>query len=524
MPEVAERSVSTLRFPALGADAHLEQYLGAWALHDAQGMYRLVARMDMAAHVDRSRADSRERGERGARRASYEIATAAGPSGAATSIAIIEVRGMLTKYGSSVGEPNGMLRLRQVVRKAAADESIGGILLVIDSPGGTVSGTKDFADDIAKAAQRKPVHAYIEDLGASAAYWIASQCSRVSCNASAIVGAIGTYAVVEDSSKAAADAGITVHVVRAGEMKGAGEPGTEVTEEQLAHWQRMVDTQNDFFVKGVAFGRGMSLEVAGGVADGRVHVGAQALELGLVDAVEDFDAAVSALVSAPRGSGTGARALMSATAENANNDAGAVALEEAKEAQVMSATTTTAKKGRAAIKAETAKSEGDGGEDGEDEEIETGAEAPKKAEPSSRGPAAPAAATITELKAAIPDSTAEFRETCMEQGLTVAQAKGIWAAQPKATAKDEPQNKRYGSPGVSAGIGSGKQSARAATGSAIADFDERVREEMNTRKCSRMTAVQSVAAADPELHKAYLMETNPGRRQRNDIENKFDDR
>jgi len=162
---------------------------------------------------------------------------------------------------------------------------------VIDSPGGTVAGTRDLADEVARAAKQKPVVAYIEDLGASAAYWIASQANKIYANPTAIVGSIGTYGVICDFSAQAAMIGVKVHVLRAGQFKGAGEPGTEITPEQLAEWQRIVDQLNEHFVRGVAAGRkGLSLAAVRELADGRAHVGEAAVTLGLVDGVQSFDA------------------------------------------------------------------------------------------------------------------------------------------------------------------------------------------------------------------------------------------
>src|SRR5690606_12569029 len=90
------------------------------------------------------------------------------------------------------------------------------------------------------------------------------------------------------SSVAAERAGLKIHVVKAGEMKGIGESGTAITDEQLTELQRIVDDVNSFFVTSAAKGRAMPLETMRKLADGRVHVAADAQRLGLIDGVATF--------------------------------------------------------------------------------------------------------------------------------------------------------------------------------------------------------------------------------------------
>jgi ClpP class serine protease len=99
---------------------------------------------------------------------------------------------------------------------------------------GSYPGRTNWQADVREANKKKPVTAYIEDLGASAAYWVASQAGKIYSNEPGFVGSIGTYLVVEDWSGAAEGAWASkVHVVKAGEFKGAGYPGTPVTDAQL---------------------------------------------------------------------------------------------------------------------------------------------------------------------------------------------------------------------------------------------------------------------------------------------------
>jgi signal peptide peptidase SppA len=233
-------------------------------------------------------------------------------------IAIVELRGTLMKQASSFSGGTSTVRARRLMRAAAASDDVTGCLLVIESPGGTVAGTHELAADIAAFASKKPCFAYIEDLGASAAYWFASQAQRISTGPASLVGSIGCFSAVVDLSKKAEQDGVKVHVVRFGKFKGAGTPGTEITEEQLAKWQRIVDAHGEDFVAAVARGRNLATDVVRALADGDIHKGAAAKQKSLVDAVESKEEAYAALVAQTRKSKTSPRSkAMSESPANA---------------------------------------------------------------------------------------------------------------------------------------------------------------------------------------------------------------
>ena len=206
--------------------------------------------------------------------------------------AIIQIWGITLKQESCLFCSTSTVFARRQIRAAVRNDAVKAILLHVDSPGGTVAGINDLADDIFAARQRKPTVAFIEDLGASAAYWAASQAGQVFMNPSGSAGGIGTYAVVVDASRAAKTEGVKVHVIKAGKFKGAGTFGTEITDEQLEMFQERVDQLNEFFIQSVARGRGMSLNRVRELADGRVHIGQAAVKLGLVDGLKSLDEVV----------------------------------------------------------------------------------------------------------------------------------------------------------------------------------------------------------------------------------------
>lgn len=214
--------------------------------------------------------------------------------------AVIEIVGVMRKYSTWASWFFGdaiTSQLAERVNAAAADSSVDSIALYIDSPGGEVAGTPALAEVVWWARQRKPVTAFIADLGASAAYWVASQATKIVASPGSLVGSIGTYSVIADFSAVFERAGIKVHVIKAGEFKGAGVLGTEITEEQRVEFQRVIDSINREFLKAVARGRELPGDLVRALADGRVHPAGEAKRLNLIDEVGWFEDVVGELTA-----------------------------------------------------------------------------------------------------------------------------------------------------------------------------------------------------------------------------------
>jgi signal peptide peptidase SppA len=283
----------TVDLSAIGF-ARLDEYFGLWSIEPTRGLalFDRGVNTDLLSHVLASATPRLES-------KLQTIAVAGSDAQGATQIAVINVRGNLMKQQSSFDSSSSTVQLRRDITNAANDPTIGGILLVIDSPGGSVAGTADLAAAVAAADKKKPVHAYGEDLVASAALWVASQASRFTANhATALIGSIGTFIGTYDVSGAAAMKGMKAKVYATGPLKGAGFPGTEITPEQDAYFQGIVDQTQTHFAEAVAAGRRMSLEKVKELATGGVFVAQNALKQGLIDGIETFEAAMSALSAA----------------------------------------------------------------------------------------------------------------------------------------------------------------------------------------------------------------------------------
>lgn len=210
-------------------------------------------------------------------------------------VAVIPLRGVVAKYAHQVNgssQPRGIAAETVLagLRAALDDQQVQGILLNIDSPGGTVSGVPALAEELLAARMRKPIWAHAQDLAASAAYWLGSQAERFYASRAANVGSIGVYAAVVDQSKAAENEGLRVHVVKAGEQKGIGVPGAPIGKADLEVLQAKVDETRDLFVEAIAAGRAqLTPDQARKLATGATWLAPEALELGLIDGVLSFE-------------------------------------------------------------------------------------------------------------------------------------------------------------------------------------------------------------------------------------------
>ena len=269
---------------------HLEQY-HALAFEPARLRQQLseVRRMSMVNHVAQAQAGDGASDDAPL----YRVVDG---------VARFDVVGPLAKYGSSLSPAPSMVRLRQALRDARRDDVVRAAIFAIDSPGGTVAGTDQLASELGRLSAAKPTVAFVDDMAASAAYWIASQASSVWATPSALVGSIGVLAVVDDVSKALEDQGVKVHVIHVGKHKAVGVEGKPVTDEDISEIRRELGSINDLFLSAIARGRGVSVDAASAWNTGQVWIASEAKEMGLIDEVGAYDEALASVVAQmPRG-------------------------------------------------------------------------------------------------------------------------------------------------------------------------------------------------------------------------------
>lgn len=201
-------------------------------------------------------------------------------------VAIIPIQGVLAHNPdpfemlySGVEDSRSVLRM---IEDSDADNSIAGVMLDFDSPGGFYTGGPACADAVAACAKTKPTFAFVGGSMSSLAYWIGSQASKIIASRDASVGSIGAYMTHTDRSHMAHEAGLKVEVIRNKEadFKAIGIPGTSLTDGQRAHLQERIQALFYEFRDSVKAARP---QVSDDSMRGQSFTGQEAKKLGLVD-------------------------------------------------------------------------------------------------------------------------------------------------------------------------------------------------------------------------------------------------
>jgi signal peptide peptidase SppA len=214
---------------------------------------------------------------------------------AGSGIAVLPLYGVVTQRGNMVDDISGpgstsTQQFTSALRQVLTDDTVGQILIDIDSPGGSVYGVAELASEIVKARAQKPVVAVVNSLAASAAYWIGCSASEFYVTPGGEVGSIGVWQAHFDYSKALEEEGVKPTLISAGKFKVEGNPYLPLDPEAQAFMQSRVDDYYNAFVQAVAVGRGVSVDdVRNGMGEGRVLGADAALAQRMVDGIASFD-------------------------------------------------------------------------------------------------------------------------------------------------------------------------------------------------------------------------------------------
>lgn len=244
---------------------------------------------------------------------------------------------------------------------ALAQADVHAIALVLDSPGGEVSGAFELAERIYAARGRKPIVAVADGMAASAAYLAASAADEVVLTPTSYVGSIGVVMRHVDFSRALANDGITVSHIFAGEHKIDGNPYQPLPDAVRAALQADIEGLYQMFVQAVAKHRGLSEQAVRDTRAG-VYRGVAAVAARLADRIGTVDAVVAELAARRNHAASGGVAFslqpqeISMTQASAN----AAAAAPAAPAGATATTTTTAAAPATASQADLDKARAEG--------------------------------------------------------------------------------------------------------------------------------------------------------------------
>ena len=212
-------------------------------------------------------------------------------------LAVIEVRGVLVRGSGGIGRGKGATAYAlRMLEKAATDERVTGVLLHLDTPGGSVTDADLLHERIKRMrAEGKAVLVHMGDLCASGGYYAAVAANEIWALPTSITGSIGVIIQSLNVHELLARHGISDQSITSGENKGLLSPTKPMTDAQRRLLQDVVDHLHARFVKLVAEGRGLESYAVAGLADGRILTAKQALDAKLVDGIGYRERAIEKL-------------------------------------------------------------------------------------------------------------------------------------------------------------------------------------------------------------------------------------
>ena len=205
-------------------------------------------------------------------------------------VALISIDGVISgsKDGSSIFEKGtSSLDAVELIEKADKNPAIKAIILEINSPGGSAVASEEIANAVKKI--NKTTVAWIREVGASGGYWVASSTNHIVADRMSITGSIGVIASYLEFPGLLENYNVTYRRLVSGKYKDIGSPYKEMTFEEKAVFQQVIDELRDYFVSEVAKNRKMSRKDVDKAANGLFYSGLQAKELGLVDELGSKD-------------------------------------------------------------------------------------------------------------------------------------------------------------------------------------------------------------------------------------------
>ncbi len=237
----------------------------------------------------------------------YTYTVVDGEEDADTSILAIPVRGIiLTEQSSDVGFFNFLseegvvygYEVKEQLKRAAKDDSIKGVVLEINSPGGTIPGAVAISEGVAyyREVTGNPVYAHIADMGASGGYWAAASTEYIVSDPGSAIGSIGVILgpftqynnVIAESNflgGVETEGGIDYRFFTGGQYKDSGSPYRPLTPEEERHWQTSVDNEYRSFVSFVSARRNISPEFLVNTVKALAYEPQRAIELKLIDEI-----------------------------------------------------------------------------------------------------------------------------------------------------------------------------------------------------------------------------------------------
>ena len=207
-------------------------------------------------------------------------------------VAVVYLEGNIVDGEGAMAEVGGD-RFAREMRRIRGDDSIGAVVLRVNSPGGSAAAAEVILREVSLTREHKPVVVSFGTVAASGGYWVATDADRIFAQPNTITGSIGVWGLVPNIERLSENLGIGWETVKTSPYADLMSISRPKTDAEMALVQGFVDRIYDDFLERVASGRGLELDQARDLAGGRVWSGARALELGLVDEIGGINQAIA---------------------------------------------------------------------------------------------------------------------------------------------------------------------------------------------------------------------------------------
>jgi len=208
-----------------------------------------------------------------------------------SSVAIVEIHGVI---GNHVKIPE----FSRLIDSVAGNQRLKALLLDIDSPGGSATGSEVLYRAIQRVAEEKPIYAYVRGMGASGGYYLACAASKVYALPTALVGSIGVIYLRPVLEQLLSKVGVDFSVYKSGEFKDMTGFWRSPTDRESEKFQELINEIFDNFVAVVAEGRSLDEAKVREIATGEIMTAQKGIGQGLVDEIGDFKDALEAAAEA----------------------------------------------------------------------------------------------------------------------------------------------------------------------------------------------------------------------------------
>ena len=195
--------------------------------------------------------------------------------------AVIDVLGMIAE-----GESANATTVIEGLRDAVKDKNTKGIILNINSPGGSAVQSAYIYDEIRRQKAEHPdmpIYSVVGDMCASGGYYIASASDKIYVSQASLIGSIGVIMNGFGFSNVLEKLGVERRLLTAGEHKALLDPFSPVKEQETKHMQSLLDQVHQQFIAAVKQGRGDRLKETPDMFSGLVWTGEEGVKLGLAD-------------------------------------------------------------------------------------------------------------------------------------------------------------------------------------------------------------------------------------------------